>query len=186
MGSKVCLLRWDFFFCFLFFSKIIKAWIPIIMRHILFWFFCFLLNFFFSSLFIYWILHLLAWRWLKYFRLLYLDKKSNCLALMAPLRLLRIASTASSYFMPNSIRAIATSTGALPRPVTQCTPTQVSGFSVNSALTTFSHLSTISWLGGEPSEKIRMEQYFRNIPCFMMRYEYVYKLIHSRCNRFEA
>lgn len=122
----------------------------------LFWFFLFSSQFFLlSSLFIYWILHLLAWRWLKYFRLLYLDKKSNCLALMAPLRLLRMASTASSYFMPSSIRAIATSTGALPRPVTQCTPTQVSGFSVNSALTTFSHLSTISWLGGEPSEKIR-------------------------------
>lgn len=91
--------------------------------------------------------------------------------------------------MPNSIRAIATSTGALPRPVTQCTPTQVSGFSVNSALTTFSHLSTISWLGGDPSEEIRNEKYFRNIPCFMMRYEYIisiYKLIHSRCNRFKA
>ena len=65
--------------------------------------------------------------------------------------LLRMASTASSYFMPNSIRAMATRTGARPSPVTQWTPTQVSGFSVNSFLTTFSHLSTISWLGGEPS-----------------------------------
>ena len=152
MGSKVCLLRWDFFFCFVFQDH---QGLNTNNNETYFVFvFLFSSNFFLSHLcFFYWILHLLAWRWLKYFRLLYLDKKSNCLALIAPLRLLRIASTASSYFMPSSIRAIATSTGALPRPVTQCTPTQVSGFSVNSALTTFSHLSTISWLGGEPSEK---------------------------------
>ena len=147
---KSVLLRWDFF-CFVFQDDQGLN----VNNNETYFVFLFSSQFFFSSLFIYWILHLLAWRSLKYFRLLYLDKKSNCLALMAPLRLLRIASTASSYFMPSSIRAIATRTGALPRPVTQCTPTQVSGFAVNSALTTFSHLSTTSWLGGEPSEKIR-------------------------------
>lgn len=41
----------------------------------------------------------------------------------------RINSTAASYLRPSSIRASATSTGALPKPATQCTATQASGFS---------------------------------------------------------
>jgi hypothetical protein len=35
----------------------------------------------------------------------------------------------TSYFMPSSMSATATSTGARPRPVTQCTPIQVAGSS---------------------------------------------------------
>merc|ERR1711884_895481 len=89
----------------------------------------------------------------KYFRRLYLAKKSNWRLLMAPRLLVRMTSTASSYFMPSSISATATKTGARPRPVTQCTPTQVSGSSLNSFLTNPSHFSTISWEGGDPSVK---------------------------------
>ena len=62
----------------------------------------------------------------KYFRLLYLARNSSCRLLMAPRRFFLISSTASSYFIPNSIRAIATKTEARPRPVTQCTPMQCS------------------------------------------------------------
>lgn len=43
----------------------------------------------------------------------------------------RINSTAPSYFNPNSIRAKATRTGALPRPATQWTAMHASGFSLN-------------------------------------------------------
>ena len=50
---------------------------------------------------------------MKYFRLLYLERNSSCLALMAPLLFFLIKSTASSYFIPSSINAVATSTGAL-------------------------------------------------------------------------
>lgn len=81
---------------------------------------------------------------------LYFSKKDSCLALMAPRRLLKqsaclinffhlvgllssntyslIISTAASYFKPNSISAKATRTGARPRPATQWTATQASGF----------------------------------------------------------
>lgn len=41
----------------------------------------------------------------------------------------RIISTAASYLRPSSINANATKTGARPRPATQCTATQASGFS---------------------------------------------------------
>merc|ERR1712062_870642 len=101
---------------------------------------------------IYWIWHLFL-PFKKYFRRLYLAKKSNWRLLMAPRLLVRMTSTASSYFMPSSISATATKTGARPRPVTQCTPTQVSGSSLNSFLTNPSHFSTISWEGGDPSVK---------------------------------
>ena len=50
---------------------------------------------------------------MKYFRLLYLERNSSCLALMAPLLFFLIKSTASSYFIPSSINAVATNTGAL-------------------------------------------------------------------------
>ena len=69
---------------------------------------------------------------MKYFRRLYLARNSSCFALMAPRRFLRINSTASSYFIPNSTKATATKTGALPKPVTQWTPTQTSASSSNS------------------------------------------------------
>ena len=104
---------------------------------------------------------------MKYFRLLYLERNSSCLALMAPLLFFLIKSTASSYFIPSSINAVATNTGALraefkimirccqwrctaaptylPSPVTQWTPTHVSWFSLNSAFTRESHRSMISW-----------------------------------------
>ena len=72
---------------------------------------------------------------MKYLRLLYFDKNSSCLALMAPRLFFRIRSTASlgeswsitifkmiltSYFIPSSISAVATRTGAL-----QCKVNQV-------------------------------------------------------------
>ena len=107
---------------------------------------------------------------MKYFRLLYLERNSSCLALMAPLLFFLIKSTASSYFIPSSINAVATNTGALraeckiirrclqcwvfcsqtylPSPVTQWTPTHVSWFSLNSAFTRESHRSMISWEKG--------------------------------------
>lgn len=50
-------------------------------------------------------------------------RNSSCLLLIAPRRTSRIISTASSAFMPYSISAIATITGARPRPATQCTAT---------------------------------------------------------------
>jgi len=70
---------------------------------------------------IYWIWHLFL-PFMKYLRRLYLARNSNCFVLIAPLRFLRISSTASSYFIPNSMSAVATRTGALPSPVTQWTP----------------------------------------------------------------
>lgn len=39
----------------------------------------------------------------------------------------RMSSTASSYFIPSSISANATKTGALPKPATQCTAIHVFG-----------------------------------------------------------
>ena len=59
--------------------------------------------------------------------------------------------------MPSSISAVATSTGALPRPVTQWTPMQVSGSDRNSLDTKHSHLSTISWVGADPSVKLNSD-----------------------------
>lgn len=51
-------------------------------------------------------------------------------------------STASSYFIPSSISASATITGARPRPATQCTATQESGFSRNLFFSNSNHSST--------------------------------------------
>lgn len=55
-----------------------------------------------------------------------------------------MSSTASSYFIPNSMRASATRTGALPRPATQWTATHASGLSTNWLRTISNHLS-ITW-----------------------------------------
>jgi hypothetical protein len=52
-----------------------------------------------------------------------------------------ISSTASSYFMPSSISARATRTGALPRPATQWTATQLSGHSLNLDFSSSNHSS---------------------------------------------
>ena len=52
--------------------------------------------------------------------------KNNC---TLPLRLARICSTTSRLFMPHSIRATATSTGALPSPATQWMATHTGSFS---------------------------------------------------------
>merc|ERR1719319_958997 len=110
---------------------------------------------------------------MKYLRRLYLERNSSWRELMAPRLFFLIRSTASSYFMPSSMRAVATSTGALgegqggprlaragsgpvsdlPRPVTQWTPTQVPGVPLNSVFTRESHRSMISWVGAEPSGK---------------------------------
>lgn len=51
-------------------------------------------------------------------------------------------STASSYFIPSSISASATITGARPRPATQCTATQESGFSWNLFFSNSNHSLT--------------------------------------------
>lgn len=55
--------------------------------------------------------------------LLYPSKKVICGLLKAPLRFSRIYSIASKGAIPSSINAIATNTGALPNPATQCTAT---------------------------------------------------------------
>lgn len=52
-----------------------------------------------------------------------------------------INATASSYFNPNSIRASATKTGALPSPATQCTATHASGDSRNRFFSNSNHSS---------------------------------------------
>lgn len=57
---------------------------------------------------------------MKYLRLLYLERNSSCLALMAPRLFFLIRSTASSYFIPSSISAVATSTGALHKLRSNC------------------------------------------------------------------
>eukprot|EP00116_Pleurobrachia_bachei_P012199 sb/3472461/ len=63
-------------------------------------------------------------------------------------------STASSNLIPPSIRAIATRTGALPSPATQCTATALSGLSLNIFLVSLSH-SLITVAGGcSPSSNI--------------------------------
>ena len=54
--------------------------------------------------------------------LLYFCNQASCIPLMAPLRCLRISDAASSgSIRANSIKAMATKTGALPNPATQCT-----------------------------------------------------------------
>lgn len=55
-----------------------------------------------------------------------------------------IISTASSYFMPASISAIATSTGALPSPATQWTAMLLSGCSLNDVMQSWNQL-LITW-----------------------------------------
>merc|ERR1719319_110388 len=50
---------------------------------------------------------------MKYLRRLYLERNSSWRELMAPRLFFLIRSTASSYFMPSSMRAVATRTGAL-------------------------------------------------------------------------
>lgn len=81
----------------------------------------------------------------------YLSRKFSCLALMAPRRLLRISSTASSYFMPSSISASATNTGALPSPAIQCTAMQPDGSSLNRNRITSKNCSITSTGGPIPS-----------------------------------
>lgn len=51
-------------------------------------------------------------------------------------------ATASSNLSPSSMRAIATKTGALPRPATQCTATHASGDSRNRFFSSSNHSST--------------------------------------------
>lgn len=53
-----------------------------------------------------------------------------------------IRATASSNLSPSSMRAIATKTGALPRPATQCTATHASGDSRNRFFSNSNHSST--------------------------------------------
>ena len=52
------------------------------------------------------------------------------------------------------MRAVATRTGARPRPVTQWTPMQVVGSDRNSLLTKHNQASTISCVGADPSVKL--------------------------------
>ena len=56
------------------------------------------------------------------FCFLYSSKNFSCLVFIDPDLLLRIYTIASSDSIPYSISAIATNTGALPKPATQCTP----------------------------------------------------------------
>ena len=63
----------------------------------------------------------------------------------------RMSSTAAVYFMPCSMRATATSTGALPSPATQCTATHPSGWSRNVSSITSIHFLMISAGGAAPS-----------------------------------
>ena len=62
-----------------------------------------------------------------------------------------IISTAAVYFMPCSMSATATSTGALPNPATQWTATHPSGFTRNVSSITSSHFLMISAGGAAPS-----------------------------------
>lgn len=64
---------------------------------------------------------------------------------------LLINSTASSYFIPLSISANATRTGALPSPATQWTATQDPGFSLNFPFISLSQSSTTFFGGAAPS-----------------------------------
>jgi len=82
---------------------------------------------------------------------LYFSKYSSCLLLIAPLRRWRIYWTASSYFIPPSISARATSTGALPRPATQWMAMVAPGLSWKVLLRKSNHDSTIPRGGAAPS-----------------------------------
>lgn len=64
-----------------------------------------------------------------------------------------MVSTASSYFMPNSIKAMATRTGARPNPATQCTATagitqSPPDFESTWLLRTRSSQPSITYIGG--------------------------------------
>ena len=63
-------------------------------------------------------------------------------------------STAYSYFIPSSISASAIITGARPKPATQCTATQESGFSRNLFFSNSNYSSTHKG-GGVPSSNSR-------------------------------
>lgn len=63
-----------------------------------------------------------------------------------------ISSTASSYFIPASISASATNTGARPNPATQWTAMHEPGSFLNRSCSRSNHLFKISWGGNEPSE----------------------------------
>ena len=96
----------------------------------------------------------------------YFSKYKSCLLLKAPRRFCLMNCTASSYFIPPSINARATSTGALPRPATQWTAIQQPGSSRNLIFTRLNQLSTI-WLdGGAPSSKGRLRT---RMPSFSTR-----------------
>lgn len=91
--------------------------------HKYFLFLSFLLTFFFSS-------HCCSSHMIAHaqppppflIRHLYPSKYCNCFSLIAPLLFFRIIMTASTAsIFSNSIRAMATKTGALPNPATQCT-----------------------------------------------------------------
>ena len=92
---------------------------------------------------------------LNILRGLYFSRYSSWRLLMAPRRRCRMYCTASSYFIPPSIRASATRTGARPRPATQWIATVAPGFSSNVALRKSSHDWTMSRGGAAPSSNFQ-------------------------------
>lgn len=120
----------------------------------------------------YWMQQLSLWSFasLKCRRILgrYFSKYKSCLLSKAPGHFCLMNCTASSYFIPPSINARATSTGAHPRPATQWTAIQQPGSSRNWTFTRLNQSSTI-WLdGGAPSSN---GQSRTRIPSFSTRVE---------------